>query len=366
MKWTVDRRTGDMQFLVGGGLDFEKSPLEIRERIAFGSEDLTRALPLLRQQLGLEEAVLVSTCNRVEYVGITRDAMRCRTGWGRFLESYHGMYADWEAYSQFRQGRACVHHLFELVSGLRSMVIGETEIFGQVKAAYEAAHRLRTTGLWLNRLFQASFSAAKAARSRTFITRGNVSVSSVAVELAERLFGDLSGRSVMVLGAGETSEKTLRALEGRGVSLLIVANRTYGRACELMKEFHGEAILWSEFLERSAEVDIVISSTSAPHYILTREKLLPLLGRRKGDPLFLIDLAVPRDIDPSVHALDGLYLYNIDDLQAIARQNLEDRAAEIARCRRLLEPYVERFAIWAEQRRKRSPGPDVMGDFRTA
>ncbi|MDD2677540.1 MAG: glutamyl-tRNA reductase [Methylacidiphilaceae bacterium] len=362
----MDQRRGDMQFLVGGGLNFEKSPLELRERIAFRSEELTRALPLLRQELGLEEAVLVSTCNRVEYVGITLDAKRCRAGWSHFLESYHGFQADWGTYSEFRQGRACVEHLFELVSGLRSMVIGETEIFGQVKAAYEAAHRLQTTGLWLNRLFQTSFSAAKAARSRTFITRGNLSVSSVAVELAERLFGDLSGRSVMVLGAGETSEKTLRALEGRGVSLLLVANRTYGRACELMKELHGEAILWSEFLERSADVDIVISSTSAPHYILTREKLLPLLSRRKGDPLFLIDLAVPRDIDPSVHALDGLYLYNIDDLQSIARQNLEDRTAEIARCRRLLEPYIERFTKWAEQRQKRSHGPNVMGDFRTA
>ena len=366
VKEAVDQRRGNMQFLVGGGLNFEKSPLELRERIAFRPEELSRALPLLRQELGLEEAVLVSTCNRVEYVGITLDAKRCRAGWSHFLESYHGFPADWETYSQFRQGRACVEHLFELVSGLRSMVIGETEIFGQVKAAYEAAHRLQTTGLWLNRLFQTSFSAAKAARSKTFITRGNLSVSSVAVELAERLFGDLSGRSVMVLGAGETSEKTLRALEGRGVSLLLVANRTYGRACELMKELHGEAILCSEFLERSADVDIVISSTSAPHYILTREKLLPLLSRRKGDPLFLIDLAVPRDIDPSVNALDGLYLYNIDDLQSIARQNREDRTAEIARCRRLLEPYIERFAKWAEQRQKRSHGPNVMGDFRTA
>ncbi|VVM06810.1 glutamyl-tRNA reductase [Methylacidimicrobium cyclopophantes] len=355
-----------MQFLVGGGLNYEKSPLELRERVAFRGEELGRALPLLRQELGLEEAVLLSTCNRVEYVGITQDANRCRAGWARFLESYHGYPANWDAYSQFRQGRACIDHLFELVSGLRSMVIGETEIFGQVKAAYEAAHRMEMTGVWLNRLFQTSFSAAKAARSRTFITRGNVSVSSVAVELAERLFGNLAGRSVMVLGAGEASEKTLRALEGRGVSLLLVANRTYDRACELMKELHGEAIHWSEFLDRSVSVDIVISSTSAPHYILTRERLLPLLERRKGDPLFLIDLAVPRDIDPSVHSLDGVYLYNIDDLQLIARQNLEDRAAEIVRCRRLLEPYIERFAQWADQRQKRSHGSDVMRDFRTA
>ncbi|QSR83921.1 glutamyl-tRNA reductase [Methylacidimicrobium sp. B4] len=355
-----------MQFLVGGGLNYEQSPLELRERVAFRREELIRALPLLLQELSLEEGVLVSTCNRVEYFGVSRDAGRCQAGWSRFLESYHGIRADWESYSQFRQGRACVDHLFELVSGLRSMVIGETEIFGQVKAAYEAAHQLRATGVWLNRLFQTSFSAAKAARSRTFITRGNVSVSSVAVELAERLFGNLSGRSVMVLGAGETSEKTARALEGRGVSLLLVANRTHDRACELVKELRGEAILWSEFLDRSAEVDIVISSTSAPHLVLTREKLLPLLAKRKGDPLFLIDLAVPRDIDPSVHALDGVYLYNIDDLQTIARQNLEDRAAEIVRCRRLLQPYVERFSYWAEQRQRQSRDSDVMGNFRTA
>ncbi|MGD9896478.1 MAG: glutamyl-tRNA reductase, partial [Candidatus Methylacidiphilaceae bacterium] len=242
-----------MQFLVGGGLDYEKSPLEIRERIAFDTNELSHALPLLMQKLGLEEAVLISTCNRVEYIGITLDANRCRLGWDRFLESYHGFAADWGNYSQFRQGRACIDHLFELVAGLRSMVVGETEIFGQVKAAYGVAHRLQATGVWLNRLFQTSFAAAKAARSSTFITRGNVSVSSVAVELAERLFGNLSGRSVMVLGAGETSEKTLRALEGRGVSLLLVANRTYDRACELMRELHGEAILWSEFLSRSAD-----------------------------------------------------------------------------------------------------------------
>ncbi|CAB4242458.1 Glutamyl-tRNA reductase [Methylacidimicrobium sp. AP8] len=355
-----------MQFLVGGGLNFERSPLELRERVAFRREELAKALPLLLQELSLEEGVLLSTCNRVEYFGIAQDAGRCQAGWIRFLERYDGCQVDWESYSQFRQGRACVDHLFELVSGLRSMVIGETEIFGQVKEAYEAAHRLGLTGAWLNRLFQTSFAAAKAVRSKTFITRGNVSVSSVAVELSERLFGNLSGRSVMVLGAGETSEKTARALEGRGVSLLLVANRTHGRACELMRELRGEAIPWSEVLNRIAVVDIVISSTSAPHYVLTREKLLPGLAKRNGNPLFLIDLAVPRDIDPSVHALEGVYLYNIDDLQTIARQNLEDRAAEIARCRRLLEPYVEQFAHWAAQRQRVLRDSDLMGRFRTA
>ena len=213
-----------------------------------------------------------------------------------------------------------LHHLFKVASGLDSMVIGETEIFGQLKQAYEIALQHQHTGARLNRAFQRAFNVAKHIRTETNIQRGSVSVMSAAVELAEKIFSNLAEHEVMVIGAGETSEKTARALQSRGVKKITVTNRSPERAEALAKELGGRAVPFETWPEEFERIDIAISSTSAPHHILDRATLEPLIRRRKNRPLLLIDIAVPRDIDPAVNKLENVYLYNVDDLQLIAER----------------------------------------------
>jgi glutamyl-tRNA reductase len=341
-----------MKTVVCGGLTFENTPVEQRERVAFSAARLPEALASLRETLGLDEVVILSTCNRVEYFGVTTAPERCASQWPEFLRSFHALDADFNVETFHQQGREGVEHLFQVATGLKSMVLGETEIFGQVKTAYETAVQAGSTGKWLNRLFQTSFAAAKDARTNTQITRGSVSVGSVAVELAEKIFGALHGRTVMVLGAGEISERTARFLHGRGVHSVLVANRTYDHALQLAGELQGRAVRWDEWESEVVGVDIVISSTSAPHYVVTKERLEPVLPLRKGRPLFLIDLAVPRDIEPEIHQLDGVFRYDIDDLHMITKQHLAERSLEVERSLLILKPHVDKFEAWLEQQRE--------------
>ncbi len=250
--------------IVCGGLTFEAVPVELREKVAFRESQLPEALEQMRRMLGLREAVLVSTCNRVEYFGATATPELAAEAWPEFLRHFHAIAEDFSALSFQMRGMPCVEHLFSVASGLKSMVIGETEVLGQLKDAYDVAKTHGQTGKWLNRLFQSSFAAAKSVRSRTAITRGHVSVGSVSVELAEKIFGDLRGCHVMVIGAGETSERTARSLQRHGVPSVLVANRTYDRAHALAVELGGEAVHWEQWEERALGVDIMISSTSAP------------------------------------------------------------------------------------------------------
>jgi glutamyl-tRNA reductase len=335
--------------IICGGLTFEGVPVELREKVAFRESQLPEALAQMRTSLGLSEAVLVSTCNRVEYFGATALPDQAAAAWPGFLRQFHGVTDDFAPLSFQMRGMPCVEHLYSVASGLKSMVVGETEILGQLKDAYDAAKTHGQTGKWLNRLFQSSFAAAKSVRSRTAITRGSVSVGSVSVELAEKIFGDLRGCRVMVIGAGETSERTARSLLGRGVPSIVVANRTYERASTLAAELGGEAVRWEEWEDHALEVDIMISSTSAPHYVLTREKLEALLKRRERRSLFLIDLAVPRDFEPSINLLDDVFLYDIDDLQSIAHAHLQERQTEITRSMEILKPHVDRYMAWADR-----------------
>ncbi len=345
--------------IICGGLTFEKTPIELREKVAFRDVQLPEALKQMKQLLGLREAVLVSTCNRVEYFGATSEPERAAAAWPDFLCRFHGVMEDFAPLSFQFHDVPCVEHLFSVASGLKSMVVGETEILGQLKDAYQIAHKHGQTSKWLNRLFQSSFAAAKAVRSRTAITRGSVSVGSVAVDLAEKIFGELHDCRVMVIGAGDTSEKTARSLLSHGVVSILVANRTLDRAEALALELKGEAVHWDEWENRAADVDIMISSTSAPHYVLTQSKLETLLKRRQRRPLFLIDLAVPRDFEPSINLLDDVYLYDIDDLQSIAHAHLRERQAEITRSIEILKPHVERYMAWAN-RQAGEPGQDDM------
>jgi glutamyl-tRNA reductase len=341
--------------VICGGLTFEGAPVELREKAAFRDSQLPEALPQLKAALGLREAVLVSTCNRVEYFGETTQPELAASAWPDFLRRFHDVTDDFRPLSFQLRGEPCVEHLFSVASGLKSMVVGETEILGQLKEAYDVALVQGQTGKWLNRLFQSSFAAAKSVRSRTAITRGSVSVGSVAVELAEKIFGDLRGSHAMVIGAGETSERTARALLAHGVPSILVANRTFDRAGVLAGELGGEAVRWEEWEDRAVEVDIMISSTSAPHYVLTAEKLEALVKRRGRRPLFLIDLAVPRDFEPAINLLDDVYLYDIDDLQSIAHAHLRERQTEISRSVEILKPHVARYLAWA-QRQEAGPG----------
>jgi glutamyl-tRNA reductase len=222
------------------------------------------------------------------------------------------------------------------------MVLGETEILGQLKKAYDLALRHKHTGSLLNKAFQRAFNVAKLIRTETNIQRGNISVASVAVDLAERIFASLDGRHVMVVGAGDTSEKTARALRSRGASQILVANRSADRAVALAQEMGVRAVSFDGWTAEFDRIDILISSTAAPHYVLDRPTLEPRV-RRRGRPLLLIDIAVPRDIDPDVNLLENVYLYNIDDLQAIARDCLQQRKVEIARCEAVIREKVEQL-----------------------
>jgi glutamyl-tRNA reductase len=319
------------------GLSHHSSPVTVRERFAFADAAIPEALQKLRAAGIATEAVILSTCNRVEiYAASELPERQAIADLRQFLVDHH-RYPDpisTEIYGY--GGQQTVEHLFRVASGMDSMVLGETEILGQLKKAYDTALQHRHTGGRLNKAFQKAFNVAKQIRSETNIQRGNVSVGSVAVELARKIFSSLQEHQVMIIGAGETGEKTARALLSRGARSIIVSNRSHERAVELARELEGRAIHFEDWASEFSRVDILISSTAAPHYILDRARLEPLMKTRRNRPLLLIDIAVPRDIDPEVNFLEGVYLYNIDDLQVIANDSLKQRKEEIARCEAII------------------------------
>jgi glutamyl-tRNA reductase len=323
------------------GLSHHSSPVELRERFAFAEERIPAALDLLRSKGIADEAVILSTCNRVEiYAGTPLEPARAFAELKQFLVAIHEYQDPINDEIYTLDEPQSLHHLFKVACGLDSMVLGETEILGQLKRAYEIALQHRHTGSRLNKAFQRAFHVAKHIRTETNIQRGSVSVASVAVELAEKIFSSLKDHDVMVIGAGDTSEKTARALLSRGARSIIVANRSHDRALALANELGGRAVRFDDWAGEFERIDIAISSTSAPHHILDRARLEPLMKLRKQRPLLLIDIAVPRDIDPEVNFLENVYLYNIDDLQAIADDYLQQRKEEIARCEAIIAEKV--------------------------
>jgi glutamyl-tRNA reductase len=347
--------------LVVLGLSHRSSPVAVRERFAFPEARVPSALQSLRDSGIADEAVILSTCNRVEIYAVTQfDPPKAFAALREFLITCHDyrepltdeIYAWGEPQS--------VHHLFKVASGLDSMVLGETEILGQLKKAYDLALQNGHTGSRLNKAFQRAFNVAKHIRTETNIQRGSVSVGSVAVKLAEKIFSRLSDRDVMVIGAGDTSEKTARALLSRGARSILVTNRSPDKAVALANEFGGRAVPFENWADEFANIDIVVSSTSAPHYILDRAKLEPLMKLRRNRPLLLIDIAVPRDIEPEVNFLENVYLYNIDDLQAIANDYLTQRQQEVLRCEQIIREKAE-SVLGHPGRRK--PGGGVQPAF---
>ena len=343
------------------GLSHHTAPVELREKFAIPDGALGATALELSKAPGISEAVIVSTCNRVElYVAVEEPvlgfasvsefvALRVGSGAGSGGGAVQGdsLAAHGEAFFRLPTAHS-LRHLFRVVSGLESMVLGETEILGQVKKAYQSAQLEGATGRHLNKLFQRAFNVAKEVRTNTNITRGSVSVGSVAVELAEKIFGKLAECQVMILGAGEMSELTAGALRARGVKTIFVANRSFERAAALAEAMNGKAVHFDQWQDEFHDVDILIGSTAAPHHVLTAEKLAPIMRSRRDRPLFCIDLAVPRDIEPAVNAIDGVYLYDIDSLQAIAARSMDIRRGELTLCEKMIERHVGEFSEWLE------------------
>jgi glutamyl-tRNA reductase len=320
------------------GLSHHTANVAIREQFA-GS---ATAESIVREA-GCPEALLLTTCNRVEVYGIshkrisTDEIARCLTK--NPIRDPHYYAPPFYRY----EAEKCVQHLFRVASGLDSMVVGESEILGQAKKAYELARKSGAAGPYLHRLFQRAFRVAKQVRTHTDIARGAVSVGSVAVDLAQRIFGRLSDCKVLVLGAGEMSERTARALISRGVTDLRVTNRSMDRACELARAVGGRSIPFETWETQCREIDIFITSTTSETPLLTTEKLAPLLRDRLDHPLFIIDIAVPRDVDPSVNEMEGVYLYDIDSIRSVAEQSLELRRQQVVAAEAIIAEHVTDF-----------------------
>jgi glutamyl-tRNA reductase len=320
------------------GLSHHSADVETLERFGGNAE-----IDCLLRSSGCAEALLLSTCNRVEIYAAsesrvsTLDIAHC-------LDRKINSHISPESAPFYRYEDAqCVRHLFRVASGVDSMVVGETEIFGQAKKAYEAARTSGAAGRYLHRLFQRAFRVAKQVRTHTDIARGAVSVGSVAVDLAQKIFGDLANCKVLVLGAGETSEKTARALVSRGVSDLRVSNRSGERAENLAQLTAARVVPFESWIDECREIDILITSTYAGVALLGRDQLAPMLRARIDRPLFIIDIAVPRNVDADVDALDGVYLYDIDSLQSIADQSLAMRREQIAVAEQIIAQHVAEF-----------------------
>ena len=331
------------------GASHKTAPLELRERLALPSGRASRVLAELTEHEAVHEAAALFTCNRTELYLVTADPLEAENEALAILSRQAGLRPTelLGAIYSMRAGEA-VEHLFSVTSGLDSMIVGETEIQGQVKRAYELALVEGVTGPVSNRLFRDALAAGKRVRSETEITRSNVSVSSVAVQLAADFLGDLGGKRVLVIGAGENAELTARALRARGVETLFVANRRYDRALGLAQRFAGRAITFEDLPRELEQADIVVSSTGAPHQIVGREELQYVAASRLGRPLVLIDLAVPRDIEPGVRDCPGIALHDMDDLQRAVARNVSVREAEAEEARGLVREEVERFERWLE------------------
>jgi len=331
------------------GLSHKTAPVEIREKLTFPENRQEESLALLISSQDVVEAVIVSTCNRTEIYAVTASGSDGPGAVIDFMCEYHDLDRhDLVRYLYIQEGEAVVHHLFRVVASLDSMVIGEAQILGQVKAAYEAAFSHNATGRIFNRLFRQSFEVGKRVRTETAIGESAVSISYAAVELAKKVFDSLEGRTVLVLGAGKMSELTAKHLCSNGVCNVLVANRTFERAEELAARFEGVAIPYEDLYVRMHEADIVISSTAATQYVITRDQVAGALKGRRGRPLFFIDIAVPRDIDPAVNTLPDVFLYDIDSLNGVVESNLEERMREAERAEHIILEEMGEFEQWLE------------------
>ncbi len=325
------------------GCSHHTAPLEVRERISLSAADVEAAGQELARLSFLREWAILNTCNRLEFYGVS-ESKTARAEMDEWLSRFPALDANAFLASAFwQEGVGVVQHLFEVSSGLDSQMVGETEILGQVKDAYADAVARKSVGTMLNQLFQKSFQAAKWARTHTGIGRGHVSIGNVAVELATRIFGNLSKSRILIIGTGEVGEATVQSLKSRGCRSVTITSRTFFHAANFARKFQGSALAFTDFKQQLDTFDIVISATDIEGIILQCEDIDSARVRRRGRPMFLIDLAMPRDIDQRVALLGNIFLYNLDDLAAIANENLAQRKKEVENCRDSLTLRASRF-----------------------
>ncbi len=330
------------------GLNHETAPVAVRERLALDKPSRSAALGWLMEQPGIQEALILSTCNRVEfYLIVEEDAFR---GQEVVLDLFKGQFqiqeGGWEDLFYQCDIHKAIAHLFRVTSGMDSMVIGEPQIAGQVKDAYREAVQEESVGVVLNRLLEKSFSVSKRVRTETELASRAVSVSYVAVELARKIFGELSQRTAMLAGAGEMAELAAKHLAANGIARILVASRAMENAQRLARDFEGRAVPLDSLHQHLSEIDILICSTAAPTYILQMDQVRDILRSRKHRPIFLIDIAVPRNIDPRVNELENVYLYDMDDLQHVLKTNMEERRKELKKAEEIVQEEVRQFLHW--------------------
>jgi len=329
------------------GVSHKTAPVEIRERLAFPSDKMRGALEALMTRAKAGEAMILSTCNRVEIVaeGPSEELVR------EFLYEYHRIQADaLSDHVYCLQNAEAIRHVFRVTSSLDSMMIGEPQILGQVKEAFRIANDAGTIGTNLSALMNKAFAVAKRVRSETGISQSAVSISYAAVELARQIFRDLTGKTVMIIGASKMGELAAKHLKRNGVSSVLVTNRTFEKAVEVAKVFEGAAIPFEHFTDHLDRADIVITSTGAPHFVITKPMAERMIKVRKNKPVFLIDIAVPRDIDPAVNEIDNVFVYDIDDLQQVIDENLKERMKEAHRAEEIVEGEVRAFCTKMQTR----------------
>ena len=329
------------------GLNHKTASVELRECIAFSKQESITALQTLFSQASIDEVILFSTCNRVEVLCVTPNSSEAIADTKKFIADANNLPIDkFEDSLYLHQNDEAVRHIFRVASSLDSMVVGEPQILGQIKEAYRLATDLKTSGVILNRLLHRTFSVAKRVRSETGIGDRAVSISYAAVELAKKIFGSLDEKKVLLLGAGEMAELAVEHLIRNKAREIFVANRTFETGVELAKQFNGKAIRFEEIAESLKFVDIIISSTGSPDFVVTRKTVKSVIRTRRNRPLFFIDIAVPRDIDPEVNWLTNSYVYDIDDLKGVIDENLEDRQREAIKGERIIDETVIGFKNW--------------------
>ncbi len=333
-----------MRDFVVVGLSHRTAPVEVRERLAVAPSDLQRELREIATDSGLEEVVLISTCNRVELYATSANPLDAARDAKQTLTKRLGDAAG-EGVLYQERGIDAVRHVFRVASSLDSLVVGEPQILGQVKDAFDAAKEAGTIGTLLGRCFTQAFATAKRVRNETGIAEGTVSVSSIACELAKKIFGNLEGRQTLLLGAGEMGESAARSLRQTGTNLHII-NRSEERAQMLAIACDGRAVPYERLATELSDADVVIASTASPQFILTPQLMKSVVRTRRHRPLFIIDIAVPRDVDPRVGNMDNVFVYDVDDLQQVAEENLAVRAREAALAERIIEDEVESFLSW--------------------
>lgn len=333
------------------GVSHRTAPVDLRERLDFSSRNLGEAIDALAMRPSAAESVVVSTCNRSEIYVASDDPAKAREELVAFLSEYHQLPPETFLPHLFvKEDGAAAGHLFRVAAGLDSLVVGEPQILGQVKDAFQTAAERRAAGPLLSKLFHWSFNVGKRVRTETALGEGAVSISFAAVALARKIFGQLQGRRVLVVGAGEISTLTAQHLRSQGVGEIVITSRTLASAETLATAVGGRAVPWEQMTQALATADIVITATGSHRPIITQAQLAPSTGRRRSDPLFIIDIAVPRDVDPAVGEIEQVFLYNVDDLQGIVSENMTRRAGEIERAESIVGEELTRFSSWQRSR----------------